>query len=457
MFKNRLAEIKMLEDLYREKKPKLIILYGKRRVGKTELLNEFARRHKALYLVARQESVKYQLKKMSEEIADFFNDKVLRLNPFQNYDSLFTYLAEKEVPLLFDEFPFLIETNKSVPSILQEYWDKKFSKKASFIILCGSSIRMMESLLGYKSPIYGRRSEQILLEPLKFKDACKFFPKQEIEQKIINYSILGGTPAYLLEFDYSKPLTSNLKEKILKKNKFLYQDVLFVIKQELNEPSTYYSIIKSVAKGNTKLSNIMNDIGIDKPKITKYLSVLQNLQIIERKVPVTEKSPEKSRKGIYLLKDNYFKFWFRFIFENNEYIEQNKQDKLIQEKIMPELNSVVGKVYEEISMEWIKEQNQFTNYVFGSWWNKTDEIDIVGVDKQNNKIIFIEVKWKSVNKKQSYRIIKNLEKKAKQVKWRKNPKKDFGLVAKKIESKKELIEEGLIAFDLEDIKRDFGN
>jgi len=457
MFKNRLVEIKTLEDLYKEKKPKLIILYGRRRVGKTELLNEFARRHKALYLVARQESVKDQLKKMSEEIADFFDDKVLKLNPFQNYDSFFTYLAEKDVPVLFDEFPFLVETNKAVPSILQEYWDKKFSKKPSFIVLCGSSIRMMESLLGYKSPIYGRRTEQMLLEPLKFKDACKFFPRQKTEQKIINYSVLGGTPAYLLEFDYNKPLIANLKEKILKKNKFLYQDVLFVIQQELNEPSTYYSIVKSIAKGSTKLSNIMNDTGLDKPKITKYLSVLQNLQIIERKIPVTEKNPEKSRKGIYLLKDNYFKFWFRFIFENNEYIEQNKQDKLIQEKIMPELNSFVGRVYEEISMEWIKEQKQFTNYVFGSWWNKTDEIDIVGVDKQNNKIIFVEVKWKAVNKKQVHRIINGLEKKAKQVKWGKNPKRDFGLIAKKLEFKKELIKEGYTAFDLEDIRRDFGN
>ena len=234
---------------------------------------------------------------MSEEISKFFNDKVLEANPFKNYDALFIYLLEKEVPVFFDEFPFLVESNKSLPSILQEYWDKSFSRKKSFIILCGSSIRMMESLLGYKSPIYGRRTEQILLEPLKFKDACYFFNSLKKEDKIIYYSVLGGTPAYLLEFDYNKNLLHNIQEKILNKNKFLYQDTLFVLQQELNEPHIYYSIIKSISKGNTKIGNIMNDVGIEKGKITKYLSVLQKLQIIERRVPITEKNKEKSPAG----------------------------------------------------------------------------------------------------------------------------------------------------------------
>ena len=451
MFKNRTKEINILEHLYKEKKAKLIILYGRRRVGKTELLNEFARRHKALYLLARQESVKDQLNKISEEIAEFFNDDVLKLNPFQNYDALFSYLAKKDTPIFFDEFPFLVESNKSLPSILQEYWDKHFSKKSSFIVLCGSSIRMMESLLGYKSPIYGRRTEQILLEPLKFVDACQFFPRLSPDDKVINYAILGGTPAYLLEFDYDKPLITNLKEKMLAKNNFLYRDTLFVMQQELNEPRTYYSIIKSVAKGNTRIGNMTNDTGIEKGKITKYLSVLQDLQLIERKIPITEKDREKSRKGIYVLKDNYFKFWFRFVFGNDDYIEQNMQDKLIAEKIKPELNSFVGRAYEEIALEWIKEKKQFSNYLFGRWWNKEEEIDIVGIDRSNKRIIFGEVKWKDLNKNQVVELIGKLKKKSELVEWNDNAKKIFIIAAKKISSKKELIREGYLVFDLEDI------
>ncbi|MEW6294979.1 MAG: ATP-binding protein [Candidatus Diapherotrites archaeon] len=450
MFIDRVDEVRLLEKLYNEGTPKLVVLYGRRRVGKTALLNEFARRHKALYLVARQESEKEQLKKMSEEASAFFHDVFLKSNPFQNYDSLFIYLAEKQAPVLFDEFPFLVESNKAVPSILQEHWDKNFSKKPSFIVLCGSSIRMMESLLGYKSPIYGRRTEQIQLEPLKFEDASSFFPKASPEEKTINYAVLGGTPAYLLEFDQNKKLTENLLEKVLNKNKFLYQDVQYVIQQELNEPSTYYSIIKSIAKGNTKIGEIMNDTGIDKAKITKYASVLQKLHLIERRVPITDFKPEKSRRGVYVLKDNYFKFWFKFIFENNEYIEQGRQKKLIEEKINPELNAFVGKAFEEIALEWIKKQKPFNNFIFGRWWNKKEEIDIVGIDRLKSKILCGEVKWKKIIKKEAQEILYKIKRKAEQINLHGNYERQFIIIAKKAEIKE--IDNCKI-FDLRDIMK----
>ncbi len=155
-----------------------------------------------------------------------------------------------------------------------------------------------------------------------FKDAVFFFSSLKPEQQVEVYAILGGTPAYLLEFDYSKSLFTNVQEKILQKNKFLHQDIMFVIQQELNEPRTYYSIIKSIAKGNTKLGNIVNDTGLEKEKVTKYLSVLQQLQLIERRIPITEKHPEKSRKGIYVLKDQYFKFWLRFILRTHSILSR---------------------------------------------------------------------------------------------------------------------------------------
>lgn len=450
MFKNRKREIKILKDIYKSGKPKLVILYGRRRVGKTELLNEFSRKHKSLYLLARQESVKDQLKKMSDEIAAFFSDKVLQLNPFQNYDALFVYLSKKNTPVFLDEFPFLVESYRPLPSILQEYWDKHFSKKPSFIVLCGSSMQMMETLLGYKSPLYGRRTEQFLLEPLTFNDACKFFPGLSKEQKIIHYAVLGGTPAYLLEFDYTKPLRENIKENILMKNKFLYQDTLFVMQQELKEPSIYYSIIKSIAKGNSKLGHIINDTGLEKGKVIKYLSVLQNLHLIERRVPITEKNMEKSRKGIYLLKDNYFKFWFRFVFGNNDYIEQNLQDKLLDEKIMPELSSFVGRIYEEIALEWVKKQKQFEGFLFGRWWEGENEIDIVGIDNKKKNIVIGEVKWKSITKKEVQNIFNRMKDKSILINY-KAKERDYLLIGKEIKDKNELRKLGYNVFDINDI------
>ncbi len=309
---------------------------------------------------------------------------------------------------------------------------------------------MMVSLLGYKSPIYGRRTAQVLLEPLTFKEACEFFPKRMIkEDKVRHYAILGGTPAYLLEFDYRKAIYTNIEERILRKNTFLYQDTLFVLQQELNEPRIYYSIIQSVAKGNTRLGHISNDTGIPPAKVGKYLSVLQQLHLIERRVPITEKSKEKSKKGLYKIKDQYFKFWFKFVFGNNDYIEQNSQDLLIKEKIKPELNAFVGESYEEIVFQWVIKHDLFKGYLFGRWWDKEAEIDIVGIDRYKWKMLLGEVKWKNLTKKQVVKILGDLEIKARKVNL--PMKKEYFLVAKKLSGKRSLQKEGYKVFDLDDI------
>lgn len=416
-FKNRINELKLLNDLYDSGKPKLVVLYGRRRVGKTELLREFLKKHKGLYLLARQESELEQLKKLSSQIAEFYNDSVLKLNPFSNWDSLFTYLSEKpKIPLVFDEFPYIVQSSKSATGILQDYWDNKFSKKNFFIVLCGSSIQMMERLLGKKSPIYGRRTEQIMLEPLKFRDACLFFPEKiSIREKIINYSILGGMPAYLLEFDFQKSLKDNLMENMLRKNKFLYQDVLFTLKEELKEPRNYFSILYSISKGNTKMGQIVNDTGLEKSFVNKYISVLIDLQLVERRVPITEKNPKRSRNGLYFIKDNFFKFWFKFVFENQEYIEQEKQEKLADEKITPDLNSFVGRIFEDVVIYELIKNKKYKDYMVGRWWDNNSEADIVGIDKQNKKILVGEVKFKNLNKKEITEIRNSLIEKAKKI------------------------------------------
>ncbi len=416
-FKNRIEELNLISDLYKKNNPKLIIIYGRRRVGKTELLRKFLEKNKGLYLLARQESELEQLKTFSSQIAEFFKDGVLKLNPFTNWDSLFTYLSEKpKIPIIFDEFPYIVQSSKRITSILQDYWDNKFSKKNAFIILCGSSINMMEELLGHKSPIYGRRTEQILIEPLKFNDACLFFPQNmDVKSKAAYYSILGGMPAYLLEFDFNKNLKENLMFNLLKKNKLLYNDVLFVLREELKEPRNYFSILYSIAKGNTKLGQIVNDTGLEKSFVNKYLSVLIDLQLIERRVPITEKNPKRSRNGIYLIKDNFFKFWFRFIFENQEYIEQEKQEKLLNEKILPEIDSFIGRIFEDIVVSVISKNKSYNNYLFGKWWDKNSEADLVGIDKGNKKILIGEVKFSKIDRREFLRIKDNLEKNIREI------------------------------------------
>jgi len=416
-FKNRIKELSFLNEIYEKGNAKLVVLYGRRRVGKTELLKEFLKKHKGLYILARQESELEQLKKISSQIAEHYKDEVLMVNPFSNWDALFVYLSEKpRIPIVFDEFPYIVQSSKEITAILQDYWDNKFSKKNAFFVLCGSSIAMMEKLLGKKSPIYGRRTEQILLEPLKFRDACLFMPKKmNFKDKVLNYIVLGGMPAYLLEFDFNKSLRENIAENILRKNKFLYQDVLFTLREELKEPRNYFSILYSIAKGNTKSGQIVNDTGLGKAFVTKYLSILIDLQLVERRVPITEKSFSKSRNGIYLLRDNFFKFWFKFVFENQEYIEQEKQEKVLNEKIMPELNAFAGNIFEEIALSELKNDKKYTDYLFGRWWDRTSEVDLVGIDRENKKLIVGEVKFKALKKSEINEIKRSLIEKSKKI------------------------------------------
>jgi len=339
------------------------------------------------------------------------------LNPFNSWDALFLYLSEKpRIPIVFDEFPYIVQSSKKVTGILQDFWDNKFSKKNTFLVLCGSSITMMERLLGKKSPIYGRRTEQILLEPLKFRDACLFLPESmSFKDKVIYYSILGGMPAYLLEFDFKKSLKENLIENIARKNKFLYQDVLFTLKEELKEPRNYFSIIYSIAKGNSKAGQIVNDTGLEKSFVNKYLGVLIDLQLVERRVPITEKNHSKSRNGIYLIKDNFFKFWFKFVFENQEYVEQEKQEKLVDEKIIPELNSFAGRIFEEVALSEMIRSGKYKDYLFGRWWDKNTEADIVGIDRQNKKLLIGEVKFKKLTKTEIHEIKGKLKEKLEKI------------------------------------------
>lgn len=417
MFKNRVKELAFLNELYEKGTAKLIVLYGRRRVGKTELLKEFLKKHKGLYILARQESEAEQLKKVSSQIAEYYNDEVLKLSPFKNWDALFIYLSDKpRIPIVIDEFPYIVQSSKRITGLLQDYWDNHFSKKNSFLVLCGSSITMMEKLLGKKSPIYGRRTEQILLEPLKFDDSCLFFPdSMNFKDKVLNYSILGGMPAYLLEFDFKNSLRENIIENIAKKNKFLYQDVLFTLREELKEPRNYFSILYSIAKGNSKAGQIVNDTGLDKSFVNKYLSVLIDLQLVERRVPITEKNHARSRNGIYLLRDNFFKFWFKFIFENQEYTEQGKQEKLLDEKILPDLNGFAGRIFEEIALSEMIRSKKYNNYLFGRWWDKTSEADIVGIDKTNKKLLVGEVKFKKLTKTEIHEIKGSLKEKAQKI------------------------------------------
>jgi len=455
MFLNRQKELEALRSRFRSERPEFAIIYGRRRVGKSELIEHFLTGRPGVRLLAREEAEGLQIKRFSESLANYFKDEVIRKNPLTNWDALFTYIAErakKRFILAIDEFPYLVTENKAIPSILQDFWDTKLRHTKIFLILCGSSIGMMEGLLGGRSPLYGRRTAQILVSPFSFMDAYGWL-NTDIQRAVQAFCIFGGTPAYLLEFDKKASLWDNIRQKILRKDAFLYKDAEFILREELTEPRYYFSILSSIAKGKTRLSEIINDTGLDKGIVGKYLSVLSELQLIERLVPVTERRPEKSRKGIYRLRDNFFRFWFRYVWPHLEYVETDQQGYLLDRIIKPTFDNFVGQSFEDIMATFLMELSRqkmlpahFTK--IGRWWDRGKEIDLIALNEETYQALFCEVKWRErVN---AEALLKKLRENAMHVDWHTTKRKEYYCIVAKSFIKKT---KDAILIDLGDIKR----
>lgn len=420
MFVNRIEELNYLEKLHKEQDARFIIMYGRRRIGKTELLRQFSKDKKHLFFSSDLSSEQEQLKQFSEKIFQLTGESFLQTQPFGSWEALLRYIFDHLIPkmplIIIDEFPYLCISNQALPSILQKIWDEKGKETNVFFILCGSYMSFMEKeILGRKSPLFGRRTGQVALHPLSFEDLKFFFPRYSEVDRVFAYSILGGTPAYLQRFSDHKTIEQNVKEEILNKNGFLFSEPRFLLIEELREPAIYFSILKAIAFGRTRLNEIVQETEISNPhKVNKYLSVLRELRIVKREVPITEDKPHKSRKGIYLLADPFFRFWFRYVLPNMSYLEEGDLDFVWEEKIKPSLDSFAGFTFEDICLQRLKNLNRknmlpFKARSIGRWWNNKEEIDIVTYDDQQS-FIFGECKWK--NKKVGLNELYNLERKA---------------------------------------------
>lgn len=420
MFFNRRTELKRLNERFQSNQAELLIMYGRRRVGKTELLQQFASDKPHLYFLADLSNDSDQLSQFTEKIRIFTDDSSLIDNPFATWHALFAYLknlaTNERLIVIIDEYQYLQSANKAMTSILQKAWDEYLIKTRIFLVLCGSYISFIENeLLAYKSPLYGRRTGQFLIEPMNFLQSCEFFQEYSIEDQIRAYGLLGGIPAYLKQFNPQKGIEQNIENNFLYNDVFLFNEARFLLMEELKEPRNYFSILKTMAGGATKLNEIVQRCGLDRGMVAKYLDVLRNLKIISREVPITEKKPEKSRKGIYLILDNYLKFWFRFIMPNLSFVAENRQQYILKNRIMPQLDQFLGKVFEQVCTDLLKSlnaQNQLP-FVFekiGNYWNANQEIDIVAIDFEQENVLLAECKWSS--KKVGTNILDSLLKKS---------------------------------------------
>jgi uncharacterized protein len=255
---------------------------------------------------------------------------------------------------------------------------------------------MEETVLGYKAPLFGRRTAQYLLEPMSFKNARLFFPSLLNQDQVRAYAVYGGMPAYLQTIDLNKSLKDNIRDHILSRGSYLYDEARFILQQELREPRNYFAILQAIAAGKTRLNEIKQASGLE--GATAYLNTLQQLHLVERVVPVTEKQPQKSRRGIYRLKDHYLRFWFRYIHPNRSQLERGGAQTVLQNKVLPEIDHYSSLAFEEICqqyfwLEGLSGKLTFLPINIGRWWNASEEIDLAVIGEKD--VILVECKWSS--------------------------------------------------------------
>lgn len=420
MFIGREAELKFLENKYKEDKGQLIVLYGRRRIGKTETLKKFCENKPHIFFSCRECTDKLQLKNFCEKLFEEDIPAKQYVNEFIDWEKAFRAVLDlpygnKKKLIVIDEFPYMCKENSSIPSILQNLWDDVLKDENVMIILCGSSMSFIEKeLLAEKNALYGRATGIYKMKEMGFYDAVKFFPDYSDEDKVLVYSILGGIPHYLKQFDPDLPLAQNIKKNILTKGCVLYSEVEFLLRQELRETQIYNSIVQAIALGNTKLNDIsQKSLVEDNPKTSVYLKNLIELGIIEKEFSVGSSTKEKANKnrGIYRIADNFFRFWYAFAFTNISALETDDVEGVYKYSIESELNKFASFTFEDICREYVTELQKadalpFRYSKMGRWFGKTTvrdrdelafcdtEIDILAISSQDKKYLVGECKYK---------------------------------------------------------------
>jgi uncharacterized protein len=458
LFVNRKQELQFLDEHYKTKTAELIVIYGRRRVGKTEFTLHFSKNKPHIYFLADQRPEKELIQELKQQMSRYLQNESFAKLAIKDWIELFEEFIKwnKNTPtiIIIDEFPALIEVNHAVPSIFQKIWDQNLKNTSTLLILLGSSITMMETeVLNYKSPLYGRRTAQWKLEPLKIHHLKPFFPHYNLETIIHVYACLGGIPAYLHKFNPENSFWENVQQKILTKGEFLYEEAEFLLREELREPRNYAIILKAIAQDAQTFGEILNKTSVDKSMLSKYASVLEDLGFIKRTHPIG--TMPKPRKSQYVIADNYLNFWFKYVFPNKTELEAGNSENILK-KIKQDYNVYLGHSFEQVAIEFVTEMKTnhtlpFTYTSIGKWWFKNIEVDLIALDEEKQIATFIETKWSNLNSLDCQRILQNLKAKSQHFRWD-HKEKNYVIIAKHITDKGQLTKQGLLVFDLEDFE-----
>ena len=426
MFVARETELQTLERLYQQPSFQMAVVYGRRRVGKTALLDEFSKGKRTLFFTAQQKSNALNLRSFSRTVYEFFGLPAAT-GPFETWDAALSFVAaqasrQEKLLFVFDEFPYAAEAEPALPSILQIAIDHAFLDTQVCMVLCGSNEGFMSSeVLGSKSPLYGRRTAQIRLQPFDYLDAARLLPATTPQERITYYGIFGGTPYYLRQIDATETLEENVARLFFDISGVLYAEPQMLMRQELREPAVYSSILDAVGSGAQTPKLIAERAGVDGRAVGRYLTTLVELGLLEKTLPFGE-NPLTSRKGRYRIKDPFFAYWYRFVSPAIGAIEAGAGRVAAQQNAFgAALATYTGGQFERVCLQWAVRQNRqgklpFLATSFGAWWGgdpttrEQADIDLVVSNKQAGQLLVGECKWR--NQFDETQALRDLERRA---------------------------------------------
>lgn len=423
MFIGRKEELAFLNERYQSSRAEFIVLYGRRRIGKTELLIEFCKNKPNVFYACNEYTDNKQLAAFSEALTAFAPSLFKYKRRMDDWEDIFSSFAKISAPsgeqktvIVIDEFPYMCHGNKSIPSVLQNIWDHQLKDANLMLILCGSSMSFMEDeILAAKNPLYGRTTGIYKMEPMPFSDAVQFFPAYSPEDKLMAYAILGGIPHYLKQFDPHVSLETNIKKQILTKGTVLFGEVEYILHQELRDPAVYITLIETIATGSTKFNQICARSQIESGKASIYLKNLKELGIVTHEFPLLTSAKDRLKKnqGEYYIADDFFRFWFSYAYRYMSELAKGDIDDIWEYVIQDNLHDFSSKAFENVCTDYLRQQKRQGNTPFkflsiGRWWGKVthtdtngkpftaaEEIDILATDRDGRRYLVGECKFRN--------------------------------------------------------------
>ena len=406
-FIGRQRELSILEKVHTSSQSALVVLYGRRRIGKTSLVTQFCKGKKYLYFACRQINDEMQRAEISRQLIRMGAPLGKFVSVFDSWDTIFNQLGEisgkEKLVCVIDEFPYAVEGNSSIPSVLQHAWDQFLSQKNIMLILCGSSMSFMEKeVLAEKSPLFGRATHTIKLTEMSFHETVEFFPHYSAVDQVLSYAVLGGSPYCLNCFNPDISFEENVINTILMPSGRLWDYPNTIIHQECREPARYNEILTAIAMGATRFSDLVSKTTISSSNLPRFLRNLEEMGFVSREFSILTPIKQKAiaQRGLYRLSDPFVSFWYRYVWSNYDLLSLGGATIVFNEQLKPQMNEMASRPFEDICKQFLWEKNlrselPFTIQKLGRWWIANEEIDLVGSSFDGQNLLLAECKFKN--------------------------------------------------------------